>query len=64
MPTRSSDDPVINQVINKPINKQGGMFMARKSWRGAARMLATIVAAVSCGSPAFAQIGRIDSAIQ
>ncbi len=58
MPTRSSDHSVINPVINK----QGGMFMARKSWRGAARMLATIVAAVSCGSPAFAQTERIDSA--
>jgi Amt family ammonium transporter len=38
------------------------MFMARKSWRDAAGMLATILAAVLCGSPAFAQTERIDSA--
>src|SRR5580704_6981251 len=54
MPTRSSDDPVTN--------KQRGMFMARKSCRSAARMLATIMAAVFCASPAFAQTERIDSA--
>jgi Amt family ammonium transporter len=36
--------------------------MARKSCRRAARMLATITAAVFCASPAFAQTERIDSA--
>ena len=36
--------------------------MARKSCRSAARMLATITAAVFCASPAFAQAERIDGA--